>query len=722
MSRTEISLDRAPLWWLLGLGAASLLGQVLLLRELLVASLGSELVLLLGVGGLLLASAVGVLFKVKDLGSGEAVRALLLGLAALVPAGVVLARAVRLLLGAVPGAYLPLGQQFLGMGLVLLPFGLVSGLIFQRAAGLHVQGGGSLASAYAVESAGGLLGGIAASVLLGVGVANGQSAILGAGIAWLAAVVPGRSRPAWLAPAAIGLGLILAVGLIRSDRLDRALTGLSHPGLVATRDTPYGRVTVRQQDGQVTVFANDALLFDTEGTEAEEFVHLAALQVERPARVLLLGGSAEGLVTEVLDHGASEVVALELDAAFLETALPYLGAATRRALVDPRVRRVTDDPRAFLRRATAGTFDLILIALGEPESGQTSRFYSVEFLAECRRQLAPGGVVGFRLQGAENLRSPILRRRTASVWQAARRIFSEVLVLPGGRDLFLAADRPLVRDPEILSRRWQERQIPARLISPAYLAYRLTDDRLPRLEAELASSPPTANSDSRPICYALTQILWLSRFIPGLAVADTGTAERWLRWGTWVAAAVWLGVLLAARQRERWRRTCWAAVAGTCGMILEGALILGYQARQGALFRDLGILLTLFMAGLTLGVALLGRFGPPASRWTGIGLGLGLAGISGLSALVLSPAGPVSAVPYGVLLLATGLLTGGIFAHAARPEGADQAALVRPLYAADLLGGCLGSLVAGLVLLPLLGLPGTALLAAGLAASLLVLW
>ncbi|MFA6112156.1 MAG: hypothetical protein WDA75_25635, partial [Candidatus Latescibacterota bacterium] len=371
MNRT----DQAPRWWLLGLGAASLLGQVLLLRELLVASLGSELVLLLGVGGLLLASAVGVLLKVKEVGSGNAVRALLLGLAALVPAEVVLARTVRLLLGAVPGAYLPLGQQFLGMGLVLLPFGLVSGLIFQRAAGLHLRRGGSLASAYAVESVGGLLGGIAASVLLGVGVANGQSAILGAGIAWLAAVVPGRNRPAWLTPAAAGLGLILAVGLIWSDRLDQALTGLSHPGLVATRDTPYGRVTVRLQDGQVAVFANDALLLDTEGTEAEEFVHLAALQVERPARVLLLGGSAEGLAAELLAHGASEVVALELDAAFVETALPYLGAATRRALVDARVRRVTDDPRAFLRRATAGDFDLILIALGEPESGQTSRFY-----------------------------------------------------------------------------------------------------------------------------------------------------------------------------------------------------------------------------------------------------------------------------------------------------------------------------------------------------------
>jgi hypothetical protein len=328
VSRTEFESDRAPRWWLLGLGAASLLGQVVLLRELLVASLGSELVLLLGVGGLLLTSACGVMLRSREAGSGARAQGLLLVLAALVPAEVVLARTVRLLLGAVPGAYLPLGQQLLSMALVLLPFGVTSGLIFRLATGLHVRRGGTLASAYAVESAGGLLGGIAASMLLEIGAANVQCAVTCAWIAWLAAVVPGRDRPAWLTPVAIGLGLVLAIGLVGSDRLDRTLTGLSHPGLAATRDTPYGRVTVSQQDGQVAAFANDALLLDTEGIDAEEFVHLAALQVERPARVLLLGGSAEGLVTQVLTHGVSEVVALELDAAFVETALPYLDDAT----------------------------------------------------------------------------------------------------------------------------------------------------------------------------------------------------------------------------------------------------------------------------------------------------------------------------------------------------------------------------------------------------------
>ena len=43
----------------------------------------------------------------------------------------------------------------------------------------------------------------------------------------------------------------------------------------------------------VSFQANDALLFDTEGSQAEEFVHLAALQHPHPEKILVLGGGQE---------------------------------------------------------------------------------------------------------------------------------------------------------------------------------------------------------------------------------------------------------------------------------------------------------------------------------------------------------------------------------------------------------------------------------------------
>jgi len=86
---------------------------------------------------------------------------------------------------------------------------------------------------------------------------------------------------------------------------------LNLPGLLAVHDTPYGRTAVTGRLGQVTVFHNGALASESQGTSAEEFVHLAALQCPAPRRVLVLGGSAEGLVREVLKHGPERVEVVE---------------------------------------------------------------------------------------------------------------------------------------------------------------------------------------------------------------------------------------------------------------------------------------------------------------------------------------------------------------------------------------------------------------------------
>ena len=61
------------------------------------------------------------------------------------------------------------------------------------------------------------------------------------------------------------------------------------------------------------------------------------------------------------------------------------------------------------------------------------------------------------------------------------------------------------------------------------------------------------------------------------------------------------------------------------------------------------------------------------------------------------------------MLFATGFLVAALFACASLHERPDQRAVVSPLYAADLIGGCIGALAAGLFLIPAAGLAGSAL-------------
>jgi hypothetical protein len=60
------------------------------------------------------------------------------------------------------------------------------------------------------------------------------------------------------------------------------------------------------------------------------------------------------------------------------------------------------------------------------------------------------------------------------------------------------------------------------------------------------------------------------------------------------------------------------------------------------------------------------------------------------------------------LLAAAGFLVAGVFAYASLREAPDQEKAISPLYAADLFGGCLGSVAASLFMVPLIGMDMTA--------------
>jgi spermidine synthase len=502
------------------------------------------------------------------------------------------------------------------------------------------------------------------------------------------------------------------------------MTAWNHPRLLGTRDTPYGRVTVTDRLGQVAVFESDALAFESEGTAAEEFVHLAAVQRVAPRRVLILGGGAQGLVPEVLKHRPGAVEDLELDARALALAVGHQPEALRRALADGRVRvRITDprrDIESHRHRDASGVaaVDLILVGMPEPESGRANRYYTREFFAACARRLAPEGVLALRLKSAENLWTPVLARRAAGIRQALLESFPHVVVLPGATNVLLASRVPLERDPEVLGERLRARGIEARLVTPAYVRYLYTNDRFSEVERLLERTRARANSDAQPSCYQATMLLWLARFFPRLGRVDlpepevsSVTGSPWI----WAGAVAIAGLLLWSRRRGALRRALLAGLAGFAGMLLEAVLLLRYQAGSGVLYQNLGVLLTMFMAGLALG-----------ARGTEILRGLGALGLAAL--LILGLAGaclPGAAVGgFGVaalLLLACGASVGAAFAFSVLQGNPDAKAAVGPVYAADLAGGCAGSLIAGLVTIPMLGLSATSGLAAVVAVAALLL-
>jgi spermidine synthase len=700
-------------------GLVSLLGQIVLLRELNVAFYGIELIYLIGLGIWMLLTAAGALIGGSRPSAGRTAT-LFLCFALFLPLGVVFLRANRLLMGGVPGAYLPFLQQMAVLVIALLPAGLLSGLLFRQTAALHAERGRTLAGAYGIESAGSLAGGVLATLCFRYGIQNFPLAVACGLIAVAAALFlfPGKgSRPGRISAA--GLAAILIAVLYQAPPLDRRMTAWNHPGLVATTDSPYGRITATAQTGQVSVFTNDALAFESGGTEAELFAHLTALQHPEPRRILLLGGGWDGTLRELLRHRPVRIDSVVFDPASLALLRRHLPADIRASLTDPAVRLTRADPRHFLKNR-GFAWDLILVGMPEPSSGETNRFYTREFFAQCAARLHPGGIVALRLPASENIWTPAAARRTASVYHALAAVFHEVLVLPGAMTVITASAAPLPRSPEVLIDRLQERGLQTRLVSPPYIRYLFTNDRFADVERRLKETDVPENTDILPVCYPYTVISWLSRFFPSLTLTDLtgfgadGKGVGKVGWSVMLGLGIGLALLfLGSRLRPAWQRGLLAAVAGFLGIVSESVLILAYQAKEGVLYQEIGLLLAAFMAGLALGAPILRDLilgtGVKKKRARGWGYAL----LSGFCLLGFVAIGTVTGGAAGgllmttVLLAAAGFLVGGLFAYAGLRGVREQKNVIGPLYAADLIGGCLGALCGSLALIPLLGLAGT---------------
>jgi len=710
---------------LFAVGALSMLAQVVVLRELVAALFGVELLYVLALGAWLAGTAAGAAAG-RRLSARSAVAAAGLGaLGLLVPAELVLVRAAGSLTGAVPGAFLPFPTQVLWILAAALPPAVVCGLLFPPVAGMASARGTRLGRAYAIESAGAAAGGAMVTLSFWLGASTFQVVLVTSVLALGTAVAVAVRRRVWAVSLLALLAVALAWSASHARSWDLSLLRWQYPALVDAADTPYARVVVVRSHGQVAVFQNGAFAFDTEGTSAEAFADIAALQHPGPQRALVIGGGQEGVPDALHAHGIPSIDNIEIDSrahALVRRHIPPVG---RSAPWPAKTEVLFGEPRRLLDRA--GPYDLMLVATGEPTSGASSRFYTREFFRQCARRLSPGGVLAVRLSASDSVWPRPLLRRTSSIVSAMRLEFASVEIVPGATLYLFASDKPLSSDPEVLAARLAARRVHARLMTPPYLRYLYGNDRRDEARRLLATAPAGGpNRDAAPVCYQYAAMLWLAKFYPELAVA-TWTGGRVTRWMAVSGIAVVLGGAVAWLRRGRRRRLVGLLFgAGLIGMVLETVLLLRYQVANGIVYQQVGWLLTCFMGGLAAGAWLSSRTGGSTSEASTAPWRSRLPAAALVAAALMAWASfalPVMGNLLGtsVMLLATGFIVGACFSLAAALWPGDRGWASSSLYAADVAGGSVGALAATVLLVPAAGLDRSALLMAVVAAILLLL-
>ena len=283
------------------LGVSAVLTQLVMMRELLGAFEGNELVLGAILGNWLLLMGAGAwLGRWSDrLRQPAGVLAVLQAVLAILPVAMLLAlrglRHVLFLRGSAAG----LSEITVFAFALLLPYCLTAGFLLALACGLLGRSAGSTgpARAYTLDSLGALVGGALFSFVLVRHVDHLWALYLGAALNLAAAATSAWSARRVALAATIALATAaLATGAVLLD-LDAWSIRLEHPRqqVLLSRQSPFGRVTVTTCGGQIDFFDAARPLFSLgERARAEELVHPAMAQRPDGRRVLVIGGGAAG--------------------------------------------------------------------------------------------------------------------------------------------------------------------------------------------------------------------------------------------------------------------------------------------------------------------------------------------------------------------------------------------------------------------------------------------
>jgi spermidine synthase len=748
-------------------GFSSILTQLVLMREMLGAFAGSELVLGIVLGNWLLSMGLGAFpgrfsFFLKH--ARMVMPAILVIMAVLPPAQVFLLRGLRTFVF-MPGATLGIAEIWLTSLLTLLPYCLPAGCFLALASSVQTEaqshGPGRV---YAMDCLGSVVGGALFSFVLVMRLDHWTLLWLPGSINLGVAALfvkferfPARGEGQGEHPSNHGLGfrcktfirhIILSstgfllfaaaacgIGLFCIVRFnpDMATAAMQFPGqnILFASDSPYGRLTVTESGGQTNFLENGLLVAACPNIEqAEESVHYAMAQRPKGGKVLLIGGLLSGCVPELMRHDVSELDCVELDPLVAHVARQFLPES----FASPKVRIIEADARQFIRTA-AKRYDVVIMVLPDPVTLQLNRFFTEEFYRDVKNCLAVRGVFGFALGHYENAVSDALAQTLRCAGRTLDPAFANNLVIPGQRNYFIASDGPLATN---IAERLTARGITPRFVNEHYLKTVFAPDRVGdlrrALQQDLKIQAPV-NTDFKPVLCYLQLRHWASQFH---------------RLPLWILLCVTLPLLVYLLRLKGVYFAIFASGFG--GSAMEILLLLAIQVLAGSVYRQVGLVVAVFMAGLATGSYAASRWLEkfagtqedvlrqnantsrplaPANRALAV-LALAISMLClalpwflkhVLAAMAMKPGGAPIQIFVCLFTFGLAFAVGAQFPIASQTQDKARNSISR-LYESDFVGASFGAFLTGALLAPLLGAAAVCIIAGvlNLTASLLLLF
>ena len=724
------------------LGFSSMVAQIILFREMMVAFYGNELCLGVMLSVWLFWVGVGSYLGNRIAGPKKysilklSIWYFLISLATLTT--IILIRFSKQILGTAPAEIVGFFPMFLFAFVVMSFLCLVLGITFVLNSKLCIfeETRTFLVNrVYLWESLGAGAGGFLVTFILIPYISNFDIAILIFSINLIfCALLLSPDRKKWIQAlmwaAAIVIILIFSVfGLGKSmDSYSARKVWRSLP-LIYSTDTKYGNISVTKQYEQVTFYENGLMLFSyPDVSTAEEAVHFALLEHPFPRKLLLIGGGLGGALSQALKYDSLTIDYVELDPQLIGTGEMFLPVGETQSLRNSRVNIHYMDGRLFVKEKLKQNlrvhYDVIILNLPDPFTAQLNRFFTVEFFEMVRSILDRGGVFSFRVSSAENYISPELGLYLSSFYRTLNTCFAEVKVLPGSNNIFLASNETgvLFDNWQTLSARLKRRGIFTQYVNENFLPDRLSPARIEYLRDAISQSSGKENHDLKPVCYFYNSVLWSKQFKSlekPFLIFVSHIRPGWL---IGIIVLVFSLVFLPRRFRG-WQLPDLALdtilVTGFTSILVEIIVVLSFQVFYGYVYSMIGLIFTLFMLGLTIGAYIIQRLASTRRigfKWLVITQLLQIIFVFLLLVIVWLFSGSSlsdSGIMISLLMFITisGLLGGMLFTLANHIFLENRTTIKAGTgYSVDLFGSGLSSILASAILIPLLGIPTTLIL------------
>lgn len=323
-------------------------------------------------------------------------------------------------------------------GLVLFPFCLISGFTFIKLISAGKARNLIPGKSFSVETTGGIIAGIAISIL-SAGILNTYQSLilvitLGISYTILTFYLTGNTQKLVFKTAV----LIASVFIIISspDILFRQLL-LRGIKVTETDDTPYGNITIGEYHNDTSIYYNQRLLiYNNDAVESEEDIHYAMLQTESPDKVLLISGPVISRLNEINKYNVRKVVYVERD-----PALTKMEESANQG--SSSILRIENEDAFRYVKKTDEKFDAAIMLLPPPSSLSLNRYYTIEFFAAVKRKMNPDGVFSCSPGINPNYFNKESVNLYSSIFNSLKTVFKNVIPVSGNKLYFIASDKDL---------------------------------------------------------------------------------------------------------------------------------------------------------------------------------------------------------------------------------------------------------------------------------------